>query len=75
MVEDLIKAVMHESDTYGAHEDALAPEHTYHAHDFECQGGQRGIQRDDVERQPVVEEFHGEHVVREDEPDVIGHAE
>ena len=68
LVEDFVAAVVHEADADSADDDATIPEHPETTHDLEGEADHRRVQGDDVQRQPVEEELHGEDVVREPTP-------
>lgn len=57
MVEDLIEAVVDEPDADRTDDDSTVPEDTETADDFEREGDDGRVQRDDVERQPVEQEL------------------
>ena len=71
LVEHLVEAVMNEPDADRADDDAPVAEHSEAADDLERQRDHRGIQRDDVQRQALEQELHGEGVVREHDSDLV----
>ncbi|UUO00821.1 hypothetical protein M4D79_18830 [Mycolicibacterium novocastrense] len=62
---------MDETDTDGPDEDAAVAKHAEAAHDLVGEHRHRRVQRNDVERQPIIEELHGEDVVREHRADGV----
>ena len=75
LVEDLVEDLADEGDGQRPGEGAAPREHAQRPDQFVSELGQRRIERHDVERQPVVHELHREHVVREDETDLLVEAE
>ena len=75
LVEHFVEAVVDESDADRSHDDAAVAEHSEAADDLECQRDHRGIQRHDVERQPLEQELDGEGVVREHHSETVFDAE
>lgn len=71
VVEDLVEAVVDESDAEGADRRARPLEDPERGDHDTGQEDHRRIQGDDVEGHPVVQELHGEHVVHEDHVEMV----